>query len=389
MNHNYDDEEKNTEPDEEDSEEPRPVDAEVDRRKRVEMLLKEEEEIDKGQPFRTKERKHNNGMTSEGEFHFKKAEEWKEIHRKRMKWKWVLATILILATIILGLFVFYSYPNLFSNIIPNQSTTNYTHGELVDYALTLINLDRSSRGLSNVSLSPIDSGQVHADDMFNHGFFSHWGTDGSKPYMRYTWAGGKGAVEENVAAYLQGSPSDLKTALKDLEFNMMFNDSASNWGHRDNILNSFHNEVSIGVSHGNSQLYFVEDFIDDYINWSTFTFTQNQVTLIGSLTKQVSLSQVNIFYDSLPSNLTAGQLDNSPHIGSYTQGTFTGMALPPNYQSQQGITITAQTWVQSVLTFQIEFDLSQVFNTYGKGVYTLYLQTTSQDSLTSYSIWHE
>jgi uncharacterized protein YkwD len=388
MNQHHDGAEKNTEPDEEESEEPKPVDVEVDRKKRVEMLLKEEEEIDKGQPFRTKGMK-DNGMTSEGEFHFKKAEGWKETHRKRVKWKWVLATILILAIVILALFVFYSYPNLFSNMVPNLSPTNYTHEELVDYALTLINLDRSSRGLSNVSLSPIDSGQVHADDMFGHGFFSHWDTDGSKPYMRYTLAGGKGAIEENIAAYLQGSPSDLKTALKDLEFNMMYNDSASNWGHRDNILNSFHNEVSIGISHGNSQLYFVEDFIDDYVNWSTFTVTQNQVTLVGSPTKQMSLSQVNIFYDSLPSNLTAYQLDNSPYDGSYTQGTFTGMALPPNYQSQQGITITAQTWIQSALTFQIEFDMSQVFNAYGKGVYTIYLQTTSQDSLTSYSIWHD
>lgn len=328
-------------------------------------------------------------MVSEGEFYFKKAKAWEETPRKKVRWKWVLAAVLILALLATMLFVFYWNPNFFSNIIPNLSPTSYTHEELVDYALTLINLDRSSSGLSNVSLSSIDSGQVHADDMFKNGFFSHWGTDGSKPYMRYTLAGGKGAVTENIAAYLQGSPSDPKTALKSLEFDMMYDDAASNWGHRDNILNPFHNEVSIGISYGNGRLYFVEDFIDDYVNWSTFTVAQNQVTLIGSLSKQLSLSQVNIFYDSLSSNLTTDQLDNSPYQGSYTQGTFTGMALPPDYQSQQGITITAQTWVQSGLTFQIKFDLSQIFNAYGKGVYTMYLQTSSQDFLTSYSIWHD
>jgi uncharacterized protein YkwD len=388
MNHYYDDLEKITEPGEEEPEEPKPLDAEFDRKKRVEILLKEEEEIDKGQPFRTKEMTSNSGMISEGELHFKKAEGWEETHSKRVRWKWIFTTILILAIVTIALLAFYSYPNLFRNIVPNLSPTSYTHEELVDYALSLINLDRSSRGLLNVSLSSIDSGQVHADNMFRNGFFSHWGTDGSKPYMRYTLAGGKGAVTENIAAYLQGSPSDPKIALKDLEFNMMYDDSASNWGHRDNILNSFHNEVSIGISHDSNRLYFIEDFIDDYVDWSTFTVTQNQVTLIGSLSKQVSLSQVNVFYDSLPMNLTAHQLDNSPYDGSYTQGTFTGMALPPNYHSQQGITITAQTWIQSALAFQIKFDLSQVFNAYGKGVYTIYLQTTSQDSLTSYSIWY-
>lgn len=330
-------------------------------------------------------------MVSGGDFRFKKAEGWEETPRKKVRLKWVLATALILAMLTAVLFVYYWNPDLFSDIIPNLSPTSYTYEELVDYALTLINLDRSSNGLSNVSLSSIDSGQVHADDMFRHVFFSHWGTDGSKPYMRYTLAGGKGAVAENIAAYLRGSPSDLKTALKALEFDMMYDDAASNWGHRDNILNPFHNEVSIGISHGNGQLHFVEDFIDNYANWATFTVTQNQVTMIGSLSKQVSLSQIDIFYDNLPSNLTADQLDNSPYQGSYTQGTFTGMALPPNYQSQQGIgiTITAQTWVQSALTFQTKFDLSQIFNAYGKGVYTIYLQTSSQDFLTSYSIWHD
>lgn len=316
-------------------------------------------------------------------------EGWEETPEKRVRWKGVLAAVLILAILTGVLFVYCWNPNLFSNIITDLSPPSYTYEELANYALTLVNLDRSSGGLSNVSLSLIDSGQVHADDMFTHAFFSHWGSDGSKPYMRYTLAGGKGAVTENIAAYLQSSPSDLKTALKDLEFDMMYDDAASNWGHRDNILNPFHNEVSIGLSYGNGRLYFVEDFIDDYVDWSTFTVTQNQVTLIGRLSKQASLSQVNIFHDDLPSNLTADLLDNSPYNGSYTQGTFTGMSLPPNYQSQQGITITAQTWIQSALTFQIRFDLSQVFNVYGKGVYTIYLQTTRQDFLTSYSIWHD
>ena len=31
-------------------------------------------------------------------------------------------------------------------------------------------------------------------------------------------------------------------------------------GHRDNILNSFHNRVSIGVSYDATHVYFVEDF---------------------------------------------------------------------------------------------------------------------------------
>ena len=268
----------------------------------------------------------------------------------------------------------------------SSSVTKYN--ELVNYTLAIINTDRTSNGLTPVNLSSINSGQVHADDMLKSDYFSHWGTDGSKPYMRYTLAGGRGAVAENIAAYTQGAPSNQEVALKNLENNMMNNDADWNWGHRDNILNPLHNKVSIGISYDSNQLYFVEDFINDYVQWSTFSVTQNQVSLVGSLSKQMTLSQVNIFYDSLPSNLTNYQLDNSPYNGAYAQGTFVGMTLPPNFQSQQGITITAQIWVQSGLTFQIEFDISQAFSVYGKGAYTIYLQTGTQDSLTSYSIWH-
>jgi uncharacterized protein YkwD len=295
----------------------------------------------------------------------------------------------ILAVVIIGAFLWFS-PTVISYVqsFLNPSSS-VTYAELVGFSLTLINTDRTANGLSAVNLSSINSGQVHADDMLKNDYFSHWGTDGSKPYMRYTLAGGRGAVEENIAAYTQGAPSDREAALKNLENNMMNNDAASNWGHRDNILNPLHNEVSIGISYDNGHLYFVEDFINDYVQWSTFTVIQNKVSLAGTLSKQMTLSEVDIFYDSLPLNLTRYQLDNSPYNGAYTQGTFVGMALPPNFQSQQGITITAQSWAQAGLTFQIEFDMSQAFNLYGKGVYTIYLQAGSQDFLTTYSIWHE
>ena len=168
----------------------------------------------------------------------------------------------------------------------------------------------------------------------------------------------------------------------------MFIILTSGWGHRDNILNPSHNKVSIGIAYDPNNVYFVQDFIDEYVQWSTFSVTQNQVTLIGRLTRQVALSQVTIFYDRLPLNLTKDQLQKSPYNGAYTQGTFIGMALPPGYTSVTGITITAQTWTQTGTSFQIQFNMASAFNTRGKGVYTIYLQTTSQNVLTTYSIWN-
>ena len=304
---------------------------------------------------------------------------------------WANVTITLTSTVgatIRYRWFFNNTNNVWNRTAVQSFTTTIRRETLVTYALSIINSDRTTNGLSNVSLSILDSAQKHADNMLQYYFLSHWDTSGYKPYMRYTLSGGKGSVAENVAWQYSSATVDGKEAIKNLEWQMMYNDASSGWGHRDNILNPSHNKVSIGIAYDKNNVYFVQDFIDEYVPWSTFSVTQNQVTLIGSLTNQMSLSQVNIFYDSLPSNLTKDQLQNSPYNGAYTQGIFVGMALPPGYTSVDGITITAQTWTQTGTSFQIQFNIASAFNTRGKGVYTIYLQTTSQLLLTTYSLWN-
>ena len=323
---------------------------------------------------------------------------WKHFHgvsegdkrKRKIPIKKIVAFLLIV--IILG-FALWNAPSIFSTLqrlTGFQPSSTYSHEELVTYALSLINSDRSRHGVSSVSLSAINSGQKHADNMFTYHFFSHWDTNGYKPYMRYTLAGGKGSVAENVAWQYSSSPFDVKEAIKSLEWQMMYNDSNWNWRHRDNILNSFHNKVSIGIAYDNNNVYFVQDFENDYISWSTMSIAQNgEVLMSGSFrSRELSLESVNIFYDPLPSNLTSDQLEKAPYNGGYGAGTFVGMALPSGWESVEGITITAQTWVQTSSTFQIRFNLSSAFNAHGKGVYTLYLQPDpdmTEDSLTTYS----
>jgi uncharacterized protein YkwD len=335
------------------------------------------------------------------------------IKQKHFPLKKVITLSIIV--VIVGVLVWSAYPNLFQStqipsVSPNSSATpslpsttppnilseTYSHEELVNYALLLINSDRKSNGLQNVTLSDIDSGQRHAEDMLEHSYFSHWDTKGLKPHMRYTLAGGTGAVSENIAAYTGGINTDLKTALKNLEWSMMYDDAASQWGHRDNILTPFHNKVSIGIAYTQSKgLYFVEDFVNDYVEWSTLTVSNGEVNMAGTIEKTgLTIQHVAIYFDD-PLSLTAQQLGNPPYKGSYDMGTYVGMALPSGWESVGGITITADTWTQAGQNFQISFSLSQAFMSHGKGVYTLCLQSdlentaTEDNSLTNYSIWFE
>jgi uncharacterized protein YkwD len=264
--------------------------------------------------------------------------------------------------------------------------------ELKNYALSLINSDRQSNGLLNVTLSSVNSGQQHADDMLKNGYFSHWDTNGYKPYMRYTLAGGKGAVDENDAwEYEYGNifGIDVKATLKDLEWQMINNDSSSNWGHRDNILDTLHNRVSIGIAYDNHNVYLVQDFENDYVSWNVLNVTNNQVALQGTIQgQQTNMKQIAIFYDN-PTPLTPSQLNQAPYQDGYTPGTYVGLALPPKLQATEGITITADDWSQSGNNFQISFSLTQAVTAFGKGVYTLYLQTGSStaDAYLTYSVW--
>jgi uncharacterized protein YkwD len=125
--------------------------------------------------------------------------------------------------------------------------------------------------------------------MLRNRFLSHWGSDGSKPYMRYTEQGGRGEVAENAAysGFFYNEPNaamiEPKERINTLQHSMVYDDASSNWGHRDNILNKNHNKVNIGIAYDSVTLAYVQDFEDDYISWSV-PITYNRGTL--SMTEQ-------------------------------------------------------------------------------------------------------
>jgi uncharacterized protein YkwD len=277
--------------------------------------------------------------------------------------------------------------------VPNTQptlTANSSGSSLVNYALELINLDRQANGLGNVTLSPVNSAQVHADDMLKNSYFSHWDLNGYKPPVRYTVAGGRGAVEENMAwRGVTGvfASVDVKSSLKDLEHSMMYDDASSDWAHRDNILTASHNRVSIGIASDSKNVYLVQDFEDDYVTWSQLSYTGGVVTMQGTISREGTIQQVAIFYDNA-SCLTASQLGQAPYNSGYNPGTLVGLVLPSGYVSQEGVTVTASTWTLNGTSFDISFPMNQAVEAHGNGVYTLYLETGSSttDSLTTYSL---
>jgi uncharacterized protein YkwD len=276
---------------------------------------------------------------------------------------------------------------------------------LASYALGLINQDRAANGTGPVTLDYNQAAQQHADSMLYYGYFSHNDTQGYKPYMRYYLLGGRGADFENIAFYYFSVPhflttGSVETAISELEHSMVYNDSSccAN-GHRYNILDPLHNKVSIGVEYNSTNVYFDEEFENNYLDLN-FTVAPSSasdpyyVTMKGVPTGSFPApSSLYIAFDNSPVATTPIQLNSGPH--EYGPGTLVGGVLPRTGffgdcgQFSSGTTVCADTWNVTPKTMNIAFPLMPFIKNYGPGVYTLYLITgSSTDSaVTSISVF--
>jgi uncharacterized protein YkwD len=283
-----------------------------------------------------------------------------------------------------------------SSFLVNNISYQSDYKTLEQYALSLINTDREKAGLKPVSESPIPAGQQHANSMLYFGYFSHWDTQGYKPYMRYSVLGGEGAVEENIAYESWTGPHFTNTdtvmqSLSKMEYEMMNNDmQCCNNGHRDNILNPLHNRVSIGIAYNSTTLFFVQDFENYYIN-GTVKLYGSDVIISGKQLQEFSPKDVLVFFDPLPKNLTSKELSAYPR--AYDPGTYLGGALPPCTilcsQFEGGITVYASKWTVTGKDVTIVFSLSEFVRSMGKGVYTVYLLlgNRTDEAITSVSFF--
>jgi len=269
------------------------------------------------------------------------------------------------------------------------------HTAIVNYALEKINEDRAKNNLRPVKLSSNQAAQIHAQDVFDNQNISHWMSNGEKPYMTYTNAGGTGSVSQNVAiAYCSGFGCSMNPTEKidEAQYSMMYDDASSNWGHRDNILRPYHTHVSIGVVYDDNFFALVQNFEDNYlISENPITITENKVHINSSLIGG-KIPSIGIFYDPLPNEELYLQHHDD---GSYKMGDAIAIVAPPaplgSYyiQPTDHILIEAKKWSEKNPVV-IEFDLSPALQS--SGVYTIgvWISDEGEEFLaTNYSVFYK
>lgn len=117
-----------------------------------------------------------------------------------------------------------------------------------EYLLNLINADRADFGVAPLRLSRNTIAQEYANEMLFTNLFQH------NPNLPKTMA-------ENIGMIYNSQIFSVSDSLDRLEYLMMYEDEAHDWGHRENIINPAFNEVSIGIAFDEDYLYLVQDFL--------------------------------------------------------------------------------------------------------------------------------
>jgi uncharacterized protein YkwD len=284
---------------------------------------------------------------------------------------------------------------------PVVVSSDPTLDQLRKYALEKINEDRKKYDLPPVELSDNQAAQIHAEDVLKTKQISHWMTNGEKPYMTYTRYGGTGSVGQNVA--LSGDEQYSKDCrsgfylcvrmdpfreIENHEHGMMYDDAASNWGHRDNIIDKRHTHVSIGIAYDDYAFVMVQNFENNYVDFSEPIVTDDgkeEVQLVGQIDPEFELYGILIYYDELP---TASTYEKYKTQGYYEMGDMVAGVVPPDGTYYPSVkTIVASNWHERNGSIDIRFDLSAEKD----GVYTiiLWLQDDKgeQFDATTYSVF--
>src|SRR5207237_4113598 len=174
--------------------------------------------------------------------------------------------------------------------------------------LKQVNAERAHAGLRQLQLDELASrvANEHARDMVQRAFLSHWGSDGRKPYHRYSFAGGTDAVQENASSaddIWSLRPTGVLKDLHDMHLSML-NEKPPNDGHRRTILFPVHTHVGFGIALQGFHLRLAELYVAKYVRVDPIpqrVKPKQSVLFSGRvLNPENELAGVDVYYEPLP-----------------------------------------------------------------------------------------
>ena len=184
--------------------------------------------------------------------------------------------------------------------------------------LDLINAGRLEAGLNAVELDDNPSAQLHANDMLANCFLSQWGTDGSKPTLRYNVGGGIGASYSFLwgISYCPGDPYRYEWDPIAEEVDSAYSGMSDDFGQ---FASSF-KKVGIGLSYQRPNIWVSLVFATDHLRYIDEPKPENGIlTFAYELTNGAvagdDLVDSYVHYDVPLMALSRGQLSRTASSG--------------------------------------------------------------------------
>ena len=204
------------------------------------------------------------------------------------------------------------------------------------HMLELVNQARVRNGVPPVVMGQNNVAQIQADQLLRDCVLSHWGTDGLKPYMRYSLAGGYQTNGENVLTFNECGLADTWLSWND-EPAQMVAQAVEGWlespGHRETMLGPEYRKVNIGLAWDRNTFKAIQHFEGDYVELATLPVIEDGILeLEGNLGRKYKFAgpvplMAVIAYDPKPRRLTGGQLARTY---CYGHGEYIEGLIPPS-----------------------------------------------------------
>ena len=175
--------------------------------------------------------------------------------------------------------------------------------------LKMVNAERTHAGLNRLELDDLACkvANEHALDMAKGDFLSHWGSDGRKPYHRYSFAGGTDAVQENISSADNIQSVASNALLKNLQdmHQSMNDEMPPNDGHRRTIVFPQHTHVGFGIAVQGYSVRLDELYIARYVEVNPIPRQAKRkasVPLSGRvLNPKYGLTGADLYFEPMPS----------------------------------------------------------------------------------------
>jgi len=153
----------------------------------------------------------------------------------------------------------------------------------------------------------------------------HFNSSGESPYHRYAFAEGRDHVMENASAIsstvvLPKKESDIMGYMKQSHDAFMA-EKAPNDGHKQNVLNPYHNFVGIGFALINNEFRYYEEYLDRYLEFGSFERTVEAGTKITIPVKAVDGKHIYMavaYYEKMPKHMSQTVANKISSYNDYT-----------------------------------------------------------------------